>query len=164
MFNLWEIFGMTIFQFLFSANQALSRDLRSFGSENDCSKNPSRQRSIWTMQGPAIVSRQRLSSALLAETHLKIWDSCGTFGSCPSHLPLQHSTRSAAACTSCSYATVQNDNYRRGRGEDRLGRSSLGRASLTFSGRPPNSLPSRLLMAARPSASSLIVTNAKPRG
>jgi len=38
MFNLWEIFGMTIFQFLFSANQALSRDLRSFGSENDCSK------------------------------------------------------------------------------------------------------------------------------
>src|SRR5215475_2040408 len=94
MFNLWEIFGMTIFQFLFSANQALSRDLRSFGSENDCSKNPSRQRSIWTMQGPAIVSRQRLSSALLAETHLKIWDSCGTFGSCPSHLP--YNTRPAA--------------------------------------------------------------------
>jgi hypothetical protein len=54
--------------------------------------------------------------------------------------------------------------YRRGREEDRGGRSSLGRASLTFSGRPPNVLPSKLLMASRASASSLIVTNAKPRG
>jgi hypothetical protein len=54
--------------------------------------------------------------------------------------------------------------YRRGRDEDRVGQSSLGRASLTLSGRPPNSLPSKFLMAARPSGSLLIVTNAKPRG
>ena len=57
-----------------------------------------------------------------------------------------------------------NRRYRRGREEDRAGRSSLGRASLTFSGRPPNALPSKLLMAARPSASLPIVTNAKPPG
>ena len=57
-----------------------------------------------------------------------------------------------------------NRHYRRGREEDRPCRSSLGRASLTFSGRPPNSLPSKLLMAARPSASLPNVTNAKPLG
>src|SRR5215831_21398244 len=57
-----------------------------------------------------------------------------------------------------------NRHYRRRREEDRAGRSSLGRASLTFSGRPPNALPSKLLMAALPSASLPIVTNAKPRG
>src|SRR6516164_5987918 len=61
-------------------------------------------------------------------------------------------------------ADPSNRHYRRGREEDRPCRSSLGRASLTFSGRPPNSLPSKLLMAARPSASLPIVTNAKPLG
>ena len=54
--------------------------------------------------------------------------------------------------------------YRGGRDRDRGGRSSLGRASLTTSGRPLNSLPSKPFMAARPSGSLLIVTNAKPRG
>jgi hypothetical protein len=39
--------------------------------------------------------------------------------------------------------------YRRGRDEDRGGRSSLGRASLTTSRRPPNSLPSKPFAAAR---------------
>src|ERR1700751_477515 len=57
-----------------------------------------------------------------------------------------------------------NRHYRRGREEDRPCRSSLGRASLTFSGRPPNSLPSKLLMAARPSASLPNVMNANPLG
>src|SRR6516162_8535711 len=59
---------------------------------------------------------------------------------------------------------TSNRHYRRGREENLACRSSLGRASLTFIGRPPNSLPSKLLMAARPSASLPIVTNAKPLG
>jgi len=61
-------------------------------------------------------------------------------------------------------ASLLLPSYRRGRDQDRAGRSSLGRASLTTSGRPPNSLPSKPFMAARPSASLFIVTNAKPRG
>ena len=67
-------------------------------------------------------------------------------------------------CSSATACHIRLPSYRRGRDEDRLGRSSRGRASLTTSGRPPNSLPSKPFMAARPSESLLIVTNAKPRG
>jgi len=66
-------------------------------------------------------------------------------------------------CSSATACHIRLPSYRRGRDEDRLGRSSRGRASLTTSGRPPNSLPSKPFMAARPSESLLIVTNAKPR-
>ena len=43
-------------------------------------------------------------------------------------------------------------------------RSPFGRASLTFSALPSTSLPFRPLIAAFPSASAFISTNAKPRG
>ena len=46
----------------------------------------------------------------------------------------------------------------------RLGRSSFGRASLTFSGLPSTSLPFRAPMAFSASALLVISTNAKPLG